>query len=85
MKVAGSHLEAPSPSFVNANKENEAITLIYEREGVCSVTEGIEKNYLGRFIDGANWRQLLFWLGKFYTKPWPPVRRIFHPHSISAA
>ena len=67
-KVAGSHLEAPSPSFVNANRENEAITLIYEREGVCSVIEGIEKNYLGPFNDGTNWRHLLCWLGKSYVE-----------------
>ena len=46
----------------------KAITLIYEREGVCSVTEGIEKNYLGRFNDGTNWRQFLFWLGKSYVE-----------------
>ena len=58
VKVAGSHLEAPSPSFVNANKENEAITLIYEHGGVCLVTEQIERNYLGRINNGGNWRQL---------------------------
>ena len=32
--------------------------LICECEGVCSDTKGIEKNYLGRFNNGANWRQV---------------------------
>ena len=62
-------MEAPSPSFVNANRENEAITLIYDHKSVCSVTKGIQKNYLGHFNDGSNWRQLLFWLGKSYIEP----------------
>ena len=38
-KVAGSHLETLSPSFVNANRKNEAIVLICEGEGACSVAE----------------------------------------------
>ena len=56
-KVAVSHLEVPSLSFVDANgilQENEAITLICEREGACSATEGIEKNYLRCFNNGAD-------------------------------
>ena len=44
------------------------MTLICEREGACSVTKGIE-NYLGRFSNGADWRKLLFWLGKSYVEP----------------
>ena len=45
--------------------------VIYEREGVCSVTEEIEKNYLGRFNDSANWKQLLFWFGKSFVASSP--------------
>ena len=87
VKVVGSHLEAPLPSFVNANRILWAITLICEHEGVLLPKwwRDIEKNYMyfGHFNDGAcaDERQLLFWL----VKPCPPVRQIFHPHSISAA
>ena len=49
------------------------------------VTEGIEKNSLGRFNDGADWRQLFFWLSRLYVEPRPPVCQLFHSHSISAA
>ena len=41
----------------------------YKREGAFLVTEEIEKNYLGHVDSGADWRQLLFWLGKSYVEP----------------
>ena len=84
-----SRLTAPSPSFVNANRNYPM------KEWSCYVDlwpwrcyrsgKGIEKNYLGYFNDSADGRHLLFWLGLSYVKPCPPVHWIFHPHSISAA
>lgn len=74
-KVASSHLEAPSPSLVDADRitntyndriKLEAITLSCECGSACLVTEGIEKNYLGHFNDIT---ELLFWLDKSHAEP----------------
>ena len=58
-------------------------SVIYEREGVCSVTEGIEKNYFGCFNDGANWRQLLFWLGKSFVASSLDISSAFYFHGMT--
>ena len=85
-KVAGSRLEAPSPLFVSANRIlwSYCVDLWTWR---CLLNyqsgEGIEKNYLGHFNDGADGRQLLFWLelpftGYFIRILFPRNDHVFH-------